>query len=196
MHPLLTLSLWLFYVALAFGVRTWLSLRQTGQTGFAGLRRGASWVERLAALAMVSAFVVVPVVPFVLPSTQSVARQVAGLAVYGAGVALTWRAQWVMGASWRIGVDEDARTGLVTHDVFAWVRNPIFSGMVLTLAGLALGASWPAGVAVVLLWLSLEAQVRLAEEPYLARTHGAAYHAWAARTGRFVPWLGRLRDRV
>jgi protein-S-isoprenylcysteine O-methyltransferase Ste14 len=42
------------------------------------------------------------------------------------------------------------------------------------------------------LWLALEIQVRLVEEPYLLRTHGDAYREYAARVGRFVPGLGRL----
>ena len=36
-------------------------------------------------------------------------------------------------------------------------------------------------------------QVRLVEEPYLRRVHGDAYRAYAERTGRFIPWLGRDR---
>lgn len=43
-----------------------------------------------------------------------------------------------MGASWRIGVDEDEDTTLVTGGRFGLVRNPIFTAMVLTAAGLAL----------------------------------------------------------
>jgi protein-S-isoprenylcysteine O-methyltransferase Ste14 len=35
-------------------------------------------------------------------------------------------------------------------------------------------------------------QVRL-EERNLLRIHGKAYLAYAARVGRFLPWVGRLR---
>ena len=42
-----------------------------------------------------------------------------------------------------------------------------------------------------LLVTALEIQVRVVEEPYLARTHGDAYRSYAERTGRFVPGLGR-----
>jgi len=35
-------------------------------------------------------------------------------------------------------------------------------------------------------------QVRLVEEPYLRRVHGDAYRRYATRTGRFLPWIGRL----
>lgn len=38
---------------------------------------------------------------------------------------------------------------------------------------------------------SLQIQVRLVEEPYLRRVHGDAYQRYAARTGRFLPGIGR-----
>jgi protein-S-isoprenylcysteine O-methyltransferase Ste14 len=37
--------------------------------------------------------------------------------------------------------------------------------------------------------------VRLVEEPYLERVHGEAYRAYAERTGRFVPRIGRVIRR-
>ena len=38
----------------------------------------------------------------------------------------------------------------------------------------------------------LEIHVRRVEEPHLLRVHGEPYRAWAGRTGRFVPGVGRL----
>lgn len=40
---------------------------------------------------------------------------------------------------------------------------------------------------------ALQTQVRLVEEPYLHRVHGTVYDQYAARTGRFLPWIGRQR---
>ena len=34
----------------------------------------------------------------------------------------------------------------------------------------------------------------LREEGWLAETYGAEWKAYAARTGRFVPWVGRIRE--
>ena len=45
-----------------------------------------------------------------------------------------------MGESWRIGVDVQERTSLVTAGVFGLVRNPIFSAMCVASIGLAPGA--------------------------------------------------------
>jgi protein-S-isoprenylcysteine O-methyltransferase Ste14 len=66
-------------------------------------------------------------------------------------------------------------------------------GVALTWGGLALLVpNVLAAVTVVLVLTSLEIQVRRVEEPYLLRVHGDAYRAYAKRTGRFVPFLGRL----
>jgi hypothetical protein len=41
--------------------------------------------------------------------------------------------------------------------------------------------------------LSQQIQVRLVEEPYRLRAHGDAYREYTARTGPFLPGIGRLR---
>ena len=74
------------------------------------------------------------------------------------------------------------------------MRNPIFSGAALTAAGLALVVPNVLSLAMLVLFVAgLEIQVRLVEEPYLLRVHGEAYRRYAARTGRFLPGVGRLR---
>jgi protein-S-isoprenylcysteine O-methyltransferase Ste14 len=121
-----------------------------------------------------------------------------GLQSVGAGVAVigivaTALAQLQMGVSWRIGVDPSERTGLVTDGVFAWVRNPIFTAMLIAAAGFTLlVGNWVAIAGFVALVVALEVQVRLVEEPYLLTAHGAAYRTYAGRSGRFVPQFGRL----
>jgi protein-S-isoprenylcysteine O-methyltransferase Ste14 len=98
-----------------------------------------------------------------------------------------------MGDSLRIGVDPGERTALVTEGPFRWVRNPIYSAMLLYVVGVALMAPNVAGlVALVVLALGLDLHVRRVEEPYLVATHGAAYASYAARVGRFLPGVGRL----
>ena len=98
-----------------------------------------------------------------------------------------------MGASWRIGVDAGEVTALVTSGVFRTVRNPIFTGMILTSVGTALMVPNAAALAgVALLALGLEIHVRYVEEPHLLAVHGDPYHRYANSAGRFVPRVGRL----
>ena len=91
----------------------------------------------------------------------------------------------------RIGID-DAETALVQEGLFGVVRNPIFSGLLVLLAGmfLAVPCAW-----TLALWiaaaLTVAKQVRL-EEQHLLDQHGEAYRGYASRVGRFVPGFGRL----
>jgi protein-S-isoprenylcysteine O-methyltransferase Ste14 len=114
-----------------------------------------------------------------------------GWTLMAAGLAVVVAAQAQMGASWRIGID-DRPTALVTRGPFALSCNPIFAGMLLSLAGLV--ALTPSAAAVVG-WAAIAqlvlVQVRL-EEQHLLRNHGDEYARYAARVGRFVPALGRL----
>lgn len=95
------------------------------------------------------------------------------------------------GISGRPGVLATERTRLVVRGPFAVVRNPIFTCMLLTAFGLAvLLPNVLAWAALACLFVAVELQVRLVEEPHLARLHGQAYRDYSARVGRFVPGLG------
>ena len=128
------------------------------------------------------------------PLIGSHALRASGIALFTAGLAGTLYAQIAMGESWRIGVDEEERTDLVTDGPFALVRNPIFAAMLPTSLGLTMLV--PNAVALIglaALIVALEIQVRLVEEPYLLKVHGGAYSEYASRVGRFLPGVGRLR---
>lgn len=120
--------------------------------------------------------------------------QLLGVVLAVIGILAAFGAQMAMGASWRIGVDQSERTALVTSGPFGWVRNPIFTAVLVTLLGLALMV--PNLVALIgwaLALSGIQTQVRLIEEPHLHRVHGEPYDRYAARVGRFLPGLGRLR---
>lgn len=192
MKLIVTIELVLF-VLITFGLRSFLQWRSTGKTGFVGLRPGAGPLERSAGIAMLVALVLGPVAPWV-GTPMWVGGESLGVVIAAIGIALTFLAQVTMGESWRIGVDSSESTELVTSGVFAIVRNPIFSAMVLVSIGLVMAVPTPLAVPLpFVLFLALELQVRLVEEPYLVQVHGARYRDWASRTGRFVPMFGRLR---
>jgi len=119
--------------------------------------------------------------------------QTIGIVLAAAGLPLIVVAQNTMGLSWRIGVDFEERTDLITHGPFRWVRNPIYSAMVLMALGVTLlvpNVFTIAGLALFL--VAVELQVRIVEEPYLLEVHGDSYRHWAAQTGRFAPGVGTL----
>lgn len=197
-RPLAALVLFVTYLALAFGLRTWRHVRETGRTGFQGIsgRPGsASWWGGVlfgGALLLGFAAPVLELVggidPLIVPHPLVACL---GVAVTVAGISMTWWAQQAMGASWRIGVRDDERTKLVTEGAFAIVRNPIFSCMLITAVGLtALLPNVLTLISAACLLAAVELQVRVVEEPYLLRTHGASYAEYCKRVGRFVPGFG------
>ena len=189
------------YVALAFGLRTVVQIRRTGSSGFKGISGRPGSAEWLAGVLFVVALVLGAAAPLLtlldvidpVAALDGPVGHIAGIALFVVGLAATLAAQMAMGTSWRIGVDEGERTELVTDGPFAVVRNPIFAAMIPTSLGLVLmvpNAVALAGLAALL--IALELQVRVVEEPYLRRVHGADYERYAARVGRFVPRLGQL----
>jgi protein-S-isoprenylcysteine O-methyltransferase Ste14 len=197
----LALALYLVYLTLAFGLRGWLQWRRTGDAGFRFGAFAASPAERAGGVLFVLALVLglaAPVLELLeaLGAFEALRAPALGVLLTLAGIAGTLHAQLEMGASWRVGVDPSERTALRSDGPFRWVRNPIFSWMILAAAGLALLVPNAASlVGLLALVVGMEVQVRLVEEPYLLRMHGAAYAAYSARTGRFLPGLGRLRPR-
>jgi len=114
-----------------------------------------------------------------------------GWLVLLSGAVLTVVAQRQMGTSWRVGID-DRPTDLVTSGLFRHVRNPIFTGLLLFVAGVViLSAAWWNIAALILTAAGLRVQVAF-EENHLIALHGDSYLAYAAGAGRFVPFLGRL----
>jgi protein-S-isoprenylcysteine O-methyltransferase Ste14 len=75
------------------------------------------------------------------------------------------------------------------------VRNPIYSGVQLTLVGLvAIVPSWWSILAVAATLVFFAVQAR-AEERHLIGLHGAEYVEYSSVVGRFVPGIGRLGRR-
>lgn len=119
--------------------------------------------------------------------------RVAGVVVSVVGLLATFGAQLAMGDSWRSTVDLTERPALVTDGPFRIVRNPVYTAVIMMVAGLALVV--PSLIAIVGLGVVIvgsELQVRLVEEPYLRQVHDGEYLSYASHTGRFLPGLGRL----
>ncbi len=194
------LGLYLGYLLTAFGVRSLLQYRHTGSTGFRGVSGrpfGAGWwggVLFVLALALGLSGPLLQLLGVVsaIAALDHGAVHGTGLALTTAGMVATLLAQHVMGRSWRVGVDPRESTDLVTTGAFAWVRNPVFTAMIATGAGLALLAGDPVTIAAfVILVVAVQIQVRAVEEPHLLRVHGSEYRDYAARVGRFLPGIGR-----
>ena len=91
-----------------------------------------------------------------------------------------------MGAAWRIGIDQEQTSQLVTHGIFRYSRNPIFLAIRICFFGLFLVL--PTAF-TLLLWVlgdvMMQIQVQL-EEAYLTKTFGEAYLAYTKTARRWL----------
>lgn len=188
-------------LTLTFGVRIAVQLHRTGSTGVHGLAKAAGPREVLVGILFIAALAMGAAAPTLalldvldpIPALDGVVGHVIGIVLAVTGIFLTFGAQLAMGDSWRIGVDPEERTQLVTDGPFRLVRNPIYSAMLPAFLGLVLMvANVLAVIALVTAIIALELQVRIVEEPHLLSVHGQAYADYASRVGRFVPGLGLL----
>jgi len=102
--------------------------------------------------------------------------------------ALIWTiiAQGNMKNSWRIGIDTETKTELITTGLFQLSRNPIFFGMILSLVGLFL--TTPNALTILFLILGyvlIQIQIRL-EEEFLTEQHGQKYADYKQKVRRLI----------
>lgn len=127
-----------------------------------------------------------------LPAIQfleSVAVKYVGLALTLTSIFLIVAAQRQMGKSWRIGIDSENKTDLVTTGLYSRVRNPIFLGMLLTILGFFL--IFPTYIMLGILivgYLLVNIQIRL-EEEFLLSLHGETYAKFKKSSNRLLPKL-------
>jgi len=112
---------------------------------------------------------------------------VLGTALIAAGLLLMAGAVAVMVAARTTPIPHQAPAALVTGGPFRVSRNPIYLGDALVLTGAIAwtGAVW--GVILVPLFVAIVTRRFIhAEEDRLAAAFGDAFHAWAARTRRWI----------
>jgi protein-S-isoprenylcysteine O-methyltransferase Ste14 len=120
------------------------------------------------------------------------ARIALGIVLLFGGLLLQAAAMLDLGASWRIGIEEGARPGLVTSGVYRFSRNPIFLALLAALAGYMLLLPTLLSAAILIgAYLAIRQQIA-EEETYLARTYGEQYREYARRVGRLLPGIGKL----
>ena len=124
----------------------------------------------------------------------SIPFQLLGSLIGACGIAVTLLSQIQMGDSWRIGVDQQETTALITHGIYAKSRNPIYFGIFLFWAGVCITLPhlllW---ACAFVCWICIEVIVRQIEEPYLKKVHGDDFLKYKSDTNRYIPKLSRFK---
>ena len=111
-----------------------------------------------------------------------------GLTLCIIGIAFSSYAQYNMGKEWRIGVDPDEKTELVTTGIYKRIRNPIYTGCIIHGTGLIILAPHLLFLITGLVgYYAVRAYVQDIEEPYLIVLHGDKYRQYMSQTGSFFP---------
>ncbi len=103
-------------------------------------------------------------------------------------ISLLWIsiAQHQMSTSWRIGIDENNKTQLVTKGVFSVSRNPIFLGMICSVFGLfCIMPNTITFFCALTSYFVIQIQIRL-EEYFLEKQHGLDYLNYKKKVKRLI----------
>jgi len=178
----------------------WPSVRTYKQTGINPITFGKTdnahdfigrwfkWLFVLVLIAIVGYWVGGSAYQYLLPVHFLIHSSIQWIGVALCIISLVWTviAQWQMGKSWRIGIDQKHKTELKTKGLFAASRNPIFLGMITTLIGCFLVL--PNAVTLVVAsagYLLIQIQIRL-EEDFLSRSHGVEYKQYMQNVRRIL----------
>jgi protein-S-isoprenylcysteine O-methyltransferase Ste14 len=111
-------------------------------------------------------------------------------ALMGGSVLLFVAATRAMGANWSVVARMRSGHELVTSGIFARMRHPIYAGMALFLAALAVAFGHLPNLVVGVPLFLIGTWIRVREEERLLNAEfGPAYSDYAARVKRFVPGI-------
>ena len=112
-----------------------------------------------------------------------------GAALTVAGIAFAiWARVWIAG-NWSSDVTLKRDHELIVDGPYAWVRHPIYTGILLGLLGTALAVGeWRGVLAVVLAALAFWRKLGI-EEAVMRRQFGEVYDRYAKRVPALVPFV-------
>ncbi len=114
--------------------------------------------------------------------------QVIGLVIFLLGLALAVWARVYLGRNWGMPMSEKADPELVTTGPYRTVRHPIYSGIILAMAGTTVAVSLYWLVAVVLLGAYFLYSAAM-EERYMAGHFPDAYPPYKQSTKMLIPFI-------
>lgn len=110
-----------------------------------------------------------------------------GIGLTYAGAALAIWARVILGENWSARVTRKVDHQLIKSGPYAFVRHPIYSGLLLATMGTALVLGEWRGVLAVPLVLASESIKARREERFMATEFGASYEEYRRETGFLIP---------
>jgi protein-S-isoprenylcysteine O-methyltransferase Ste14 len=141
-------------------------------------------------------------IPFILVLVLGIPRPLrvefvvpGSIGLAGALVLFEWARRSIRGVYFSHVFSNDTPGLVWTGGPFAYVRNPFYASYLLSAASvLLMSPAIPPLVSFVLLIAFAGAAARHEERKFLNSSLRDEYRAYARRTGRFVPVVGRLRE--
>ena len=121
-------------------------------------------------------------------AVHSPALEAAGVIVFLGGLGLAVWARVHLGRNWGMPMTQKAEPELVTSGPYRWIRNPIYTGILLGLLGTALAVNlyYLLALAAAGVYFVYSATV---EERRLAATFPDTYPAYRAHTKMLIPFV-------
>ncbi len=155
----------------------------------------ASQIVRSAAFLIAIALLMVNRIPLpwlylhILPAGTALAGFWIGLAVTVAGLAFAVWARNYLGGNWSSSVTIKQDHQLITSGPYAFVRHPIYTGILTGFVGSVIALAQVRGlIAFVLIAVVLWAKLRM-EEQWMREQFGPAYDAYSHRVAGLVPFI-------
>ena len=115
--------------------------------------------------------------------------EILAISLTAIGIAIAIWARFYIGDNWSSAVSIKIDHQLIRTGPYAWVRHPIYSGILLGMFGTALARREPRGFfAVLLLWIGFWIKSRM-EEGFMRKTFGDEYQEYSRSTGALIPRL-------
>jgi protein-S-isoprenylcysteine O-methyltransferase Ste14 len=111
-----------------------------------------------------------------------------GIVLVATGIVIAISARLQLGANWGMPMSQQQDAELVTAGPYAYVRHPIYTGVILGMIGSAIGHSVAWTLPLVLFGAYFVYSARR-EEELMCRLFPENYPAYMARTNMLVPYV-------
>ena len=180
-------GLWLLFVAY------WAVAAMGAKRNAGGRLWRGGIVLRLVVVLLIAVVVRSPSLREFLAETQRAARHSdifgwTGVALCALGFGLAISARWHLGRNWGMPMSRKEQPELISSGPYAFIRHPIYTGLILAMFGSAIGVNilWAVMLVPVGAYFIYSAR---REEAVMLQLFPEQYAAYMARTGMLVPRL-------